>query len=253
MQNLVNKEEDRWIRPWNKTKFDDIDIRDERFFALVIKGALSWLNNNLVMYDNPIRHFIFQTGSTYMYVENNGYEYSTCEVTGEDWMTMSTPRCLCTVGSFSIPTEELTSPHTRGTFERMSGDEIVGYNAEFRRMPIEISMTLRYVFSTFNEGLVFVQELFEKTCFQQYFRIAYLGQQVDCSIEMDENTQIQFENPDLAGTNVNQRTMEFDIKICTNLPIFNEKTAVKNSAVISSFKHIVQVKDERPEIERTID
>ena len=33
MQNLVNREEDIWIRPWNIEKFDNLYERDERFFS----------------------------------------------------------------------------------------------------------------------------------------------------------------------------------------------------------------------------
>ena len=45
MQNLVNVEKDVWIRPWDIEKFDELSDRDERFFSLVTKGLLSYLNN----------------------------------------------------------------------------------------------------------------------------------------------------------------------------------------------------------------
>ena len=94
MDNVFNRDKEPWIRPWNEEKFDDLYNRDERFFALVIKGLLSWLNRIIVMYNKPINHFIFTTGSSYLYIESNGYEYSVNETTGEDTMYMILPRCL---------------------------------------------------------------------------------------------------------------------------------------------------------------
>ena len=50
MNNVFNREREPWIRPWNQEKFDDLYNRDERFFSIVIKGLLSWLNRNIVLY-----------------------------------------------------------------------------------------------------------------------------------------------------------------------------------------------------------
>lgn len=237
MQNLINKQVDVWERPWDIEKFDNLYDRDERFFALVVKGALSWLNNNLRMYGRPIRHFIFNTGSSYLYLENTGYEYNWFETTGEDLMYMETPRCLVSVGSFNVPTEELTAPYIRGEYERISNAEntkgqILGYTAEMQRLPIEMTLTLKYTFSTFNEAIIFVQELMENVLFQQYFDIIYLGQIIKCSIEINADTNINLQDIDLSSKDVNQRTMQFDIKVTTNLPIINTKTEIKTSQII---------------------
>ena len=239
MQNLVNKDVDVWVRPWNRTKFDNIYEKDDRFFALLIKGVLSWLNENLVMYNKPIRHFILNTGSAYMYLEHNGYEYTWCDTTGEDMMYMETPRCIASIGNFSIPMEELTAPYIRGVYERVSTTEktngqTMAYNAEMQRLPIEMSMNLKYVFSNFNEAIIFVQELFETVLFQQYFQIVYLGQIINCSIEINGDTNINLSELDLASKENNYRTMEFEIKITSNLPIINEKTESLCTNIISN-------------------
>lgn len=238
MQGLINKNVDVWERPWDIEKFDNLYDRDERFFALVIKGTLSWLNSNLYMYGKPIRHFIFNTGSSYLYLENNGYEYSWCETTGENLMYMETPRCLVSVGSFNIPTEELTAPYVRGEYERISNAEttkgqILGYTAEMQRLPIEMTLNLKYTFSTFNEAIIFVQELMENVLFQQYFDIIYLGQIIKCAIEINADTNISLQDIDLTSKEVNQRTMQFDIKVTTNLPIINTKTEMRTSQIIA--------------------
>ena len=133
-----------WIRPWNMEKFDYLFNRDERYFAVLLKGMLSWFNRNVVMYNKPINHFIFATGSSYMYIESNGYEFKWNETSGEDWMYMQLPRCVIEFGSLRIPTEELTSPYVRGNYERINGDIIQGFNAQIRRLPVEMDFTFRY-------------------------------------------------------------------------------------------------------------
>ena len=111
MEKIYNKKEDSWIRPWNTEKFDDLYNRDERFFAILMKGLLSWLNENIVLYNKGINHFIFNTGSSYMYIESNGYQFSLSETSGEDWIYMKMPRCVMNIDSIDIPREELSNPY----------------------------------------------------------------------------------------------------------------------------------------------
>ena len=224
-----------WIRPWNIEKFDDLYNRDERYFAVLLKGVLSWLNTNIVLYNKGINHFIFNTGSSYLYVESNGYEFSMNETSGEDGIYMKMPRCVIELGDINTPMEELSSPYVRGVYERRDGNDIRGYNAQMRRMPIEMNLNARYVLSNFNEAIILLQELIDKVSFQQYFRIVYLGQIIDCSIEMDNAYQIQFNKIDMTNTETNQKTIEFAFKICSNYPMIDERTEDRVENVIKSF------------------
>ena len=162
---------------------------------------------------------------------------------------METPRCIVSVGNFSIPTEELTAPFIRGVYERVSTAEktkgqTMAYNAEMRRLPIEVSMNLKYVFSNFNEAIIFVQELFEKILFQRYFQIIYLGQTINCSIEINGDTNINLSELDLSSKDNNYRTMEFEIKVASNLPLINEKTESLCTDIISGhLGDIINIKD----------
>lgn len=233
--NVVNRNKNEWVRPWNIEKFDDLYNRDDRFFAVVIKGVIAWFNKNIVMYNKPINHFILDTGSAYLYVENNGYEYTINETTGEDMMYMQMPRCIIEVSNISFPQEELTSPFSRGNYERRSGNNIKGFNAEIRRLPVEISLNLKYVFSNFNESIVVLQELIDKIIYQHYFRITYLGQIIQCSIEFPADTNPEINQIDMTSVDVNQKNLTLDVKVCTNYPIINERTEIATNAIISSF------------------
>ena len=235
MNKVFNREKEPWIRPWNQEKFDELYNRDERFFAIVIKGLLSWLNRNIVLYNKPINHFIFNTGSSYLYMESNGYEYTVAETTGEDTIYMQLPRCLIEIADINIPLEELTAPFSRGTYERKSGNQLQGFNAEMRRLPIELTINMKYYLSNFNETIILLQEIIDKLVFQKYFNITYLGKVVQCSIEFPANFNPELNKIDMASPEPNQRNLTFDIKICTNYPLIDTRSEIPTDKVIEFF------------------
>ena len=238
MQKILkqNKNTSTWLRPWNLERFDNLYNRDERFFAILMKGTLAWLTQNILLYNKGINHFIFTTGSSYLYVESNGYNFSMSETTGEDYMYMKMPRCVLEIGDIQIPLEELSAPYVRGQYERLDGNDVKGYNAEMRRLPIEMALSARYVLSNFNESIILIQELIDKVAFQQYFNVVYLGQVVQCSIELDSNYQIQMNKVDMESTDTNQKLVEIQYKVSTNYPCINERTEVENQQIIETFK-----------------
>lgn len=253
--NVVNKQiTSPWRRPWDVTKFNDLYNRDERYFSILIKGFLGWMNRNIVLYGKYINHFIFNTGSSVLYMENNGYDFSWNETTGNDEMYMHLPRCVVTLGNISIPTEEMTQPYSRGYYERLTIEEnksdvscqpwdrkisyietIRGYNAEIQRLPIELSVTLNYALSNMNEVLILTQELIDKLMFQRYFNINYLGQIIQCSIEFPSDIAAQLNKIDMTSTEPNIRTIELGLKICSNYPIINTRTEIPADKVIERF------------------
>ena len=224
-----------WLRPWNIEKFDDLYNRDERYFAILTKGALAWLTQNIILYNKPITHFIFNTGSAYLYVELNGYSYSVKETTGEDYIYMHMPRCIVEINDINVPMEELTSPYVRGQYERRDGNDIKGYNAQIRRLPIELTLTAHYVLSNFNELMILIQELIDKVTFQKYFNVVYLGQIIQCSLEINPSYQFQINKIDMESTETNQKTIDIVYKLCANYPLIDEATEVENSKIIASF------------------
>ena len=242
MNNVFNRETQPWIRPWNKEKFDDLYNRDERFFAIIVKGLLSWLNRNIVLYNKPINHFIFNTGSSYLYMESNGYEYNLSETTGEDTIYMKLPRCLIEIADINIPMEELSSPFARGYYERHNGNMISGYNAELRRLPIELNINMKYYLSNFNETLILLQELIDKLVFQKYFNVTYLGEVLQCSIEFPTNMNPEINKIDMSSPEPNQRNLTLNIKICTNYPLIDVRTEIPTDKVISEFNYNIDLK-----------
>lgn len=235
MQSITNKIVDKWLHPWDIKKHDNLYARDERFFSILVKGTMSWLTRNIVLYGEPILHYIFNTGSSVMYIESNGFEYKEKEATGEDWIYHRIPRCVCEMQDISVPQEELSNPFVRGVYERRSGDDIVGFNSEIRRLPVEMTFHLHYVLANTNESLILLEELMNKLSFQQYFNIVFLGQIIECSLEYDGSNKIDFNKIDMTSTETNVKTIDFNIKICSNYPIINERAEAPNRNIIGSF------------------
>lgn len=241
MEKIYNKEIDVWKRPWDLESHNNLYNRDERFFSVLLKGVFSWLNNNIVLYGKPIKHYIFNTGSSYMYIESNGYEFSWNETTGEDGMYMSLPRCICELGNINIPFEELSSQYSTGVYERESSDgNIKGYAAEIRRIPIEIGLSLKYYLSNFNESIILAEELIDKIIFQRYFNIIYLGNVIQCSIEFPQDFNIELNKIDMTSPDVNTKTINIELKICSNYPQINSRTEIEQLNIIREFDYSVK-------------
>lgn len=232
-----------WKHPWQLEKFDNIYNKDERFFSILVKGLIAWFNKNVVLYNKPIKHFIFSTGSSYMYVEANGYEFILSETTGADWIYMEMPRCIIEISDISFNTESLTNCFSRGEYERYDDEtnSISGYNAEIMRVPIEMNLQFKYVLSNFNEAIVLLQEIIDKFIYQKFFTIIYLGQKIRCGIEFPTSEQLELNKIDMSSNETNQKILQFDIKLTSNYPAINERTEVSNANVIDSTKFDVNL------------
>ena len=232
-----------WKHPWQLEKFDNIYNKDERFFSILVKGLIAWFNKNVVLYNKPIKHFIFSTGSSYMYVEANGYEFILSEASGVDWIYMEMPRCIIEISDISFNTESLTNCFSRGEYERYDDEtnSISGYNAEIMRVPIEMNLQFKYVLSNFNETIVLLQEIIDKFIYQKFFTIIYLGQKIRCGIEFPTSEQLELNKIDMSSNETNQKILQFDIKLTSNYPAINERTEVSNANVIDSTKFDVNL------------
>ena len=232
-----------WKHPWQLEKFDNIYNKDERFFSILVKGLIAWFNKNVVLYNKPIKHFIFSTGSSYMYVEANGYEFILSETSGTDWIYMEMPRCIIEISDISFNTESLTNCFSRGEYERYDDEtnSISGYNAEIMRVPIEMNLQFKYVLSNFNETIVLLQEIIDKFIYQKFFTIIYLGQKIRCGIEFPTSEQLELNKIDMSSNETNQKVLQFDIKLTSNYPAINERTEVSNANVIDSSKFDVNL------------
>ena len=234
MSKVINKENtDKWLRPWDIAQ-DELYNRDERFFSVLLKGVFGYLNENIVLYGKSINHFIFNTGALYLYMEANNYTFTWKEINNDNSMYMHLPRCVIEQQSLVTNPEELTQPFVRGVYERRSGNDIKGYNAEIRRLPITLDIVCHYVLANNNEGIILQQELLDKLVFQQYFNVTYLGQIIQCSIEFPPDSHIEFNKIDMESKETNNRNLDIPLKIKSNYPVINTRTEMSNDKIIAS-------------------
>ena len=74
-----------------------------------------------------------------------------------------------------------------------------------------------------------------KIILQKYYKINYLGQVIQCSIEFPGNTTPEVNKIDMTSPDPNQRNITLSIKICTNYPIINERTEIPTDKVIIAY------------------
>lgn len=250
--NVINKELDKWVRPWNRESFDYINIKDDRYFSLLIKGLLSFLNENILLYNKSINHFFYNTGSSYLYIEKNGYEFNLSETSNDDIIYMELPRCILDLDNISYNNNELSNPFSNGIYERLDkNNNINGYSAEIKRLPIELSINLKYILSNFNESIILIEQILNKLVYQKYFKFTFLGREIACSIEVPESQKININKIDMTSKEQNVKNIEFNIKLCSNYPIINERTEIPINKIISTFEHNSSFGDENYHTDNT--
>ena len=244
MNNVINKDIQKWVKPWELEKFDNIYNRDERFFALIIKGMLSWFNRNIILYNKPINHFIFNTGSSYLYMESNGYEFDLSQTTGENMMYMSLPRCIVEMSNITIMLEELSSGYVNGVYNRISNNKLTEFSSLMKRIPLLMEFNLKYTLSNFNELIILIQEIIDKIIFNKYFNITYLGKVIQCKIELGGDYSIDINNVDMESPETNTRTLQIPIKLFSSYPSIDETSEILATNIIShSTSNIYTVAD----------
>ena len=139
----------------------------------------------------------------------------------------------------NLSNEDPEEIYVRGVYERIVGNEIVGMNAEMRRLPLDVTLKLRYVLSNFNESVVLLQEIIDKLVFRKYFNITYLGQTVKCSLNWPTEQSVQINKIDMTSSETNQKSIEFSLNLSTSYPQIDERTESRNDSIIGKFKQDV--------------
>lgn len=223
-----------------KIRRGEIDVNNQQMFMSILLKGLIWnLNQRVKIRDIQIPHFIINTGDDIMYLEVKGQDHSIepLEVSNEDFVYNTIPRCLVTPSGINIPTEDLTSPYANGFFQYESDDTIYSYTAEFRRLPMEISVHLKYYFDSYTDTLEALQQILTHCAFINVFDIQYLGQTIRCSYKIADSLegeyQVEFDGLTQDSKN---RYIETEITIDTNMPVIYPKTAILGDMFIKESK-----------------
>lgn len=219
-------------------KKGEIDCNNQSlYFSILIKGLLLELNKEIKIRNIPIPHIILHTGDDIMYLKNKGYDHSKEpeENTNEDYIYNIVPRCIVNPKGINIPLEQLSSPYSRGIFTIEDQDNIYNISAEFRRLPIKLSVDLKYYVNSYTEMLELMQQIISKLSFIRTYNITYMGQVIKCSYNIPDSLDNEYQM-EMDGLNTENRnkTMEFSIEIESNFPVFDNKTVVSTGNIITN-------------------
>lgn len=234
-----------------KIRKGEIDVNNQQLFlSLLIKGLVWNLNQHIKIRDIGVPHFIINTGDDIMYLEVKGQDHSIepLEVSNENFVYNTVPRCLVTPEGITIPTDDLSSPYSNGMFQYESGDDIYSYTAEFRRLPMEVSVSLKYYFDSYTDSLEGIQRILTHCAFINLFDIQYLGQTIRSSYQISDQyeSQYQVEFDGLSQDN-KYRVVETDITIDTNMPIIYPKTAILGDRFVKTMIHTLDIPGDNPD------
>lgn len=216
----------------------EIDVNNnELFMSTLFKALLYNLNHQMMLRDKNIPHFILNTGDDIMYLENKGQDNSKepQQVSNEDYIYNSVPRCIVNLGGIEVLEDQITSPYSRGEFEISTDDILQAFSAEFRRMPLRFSVTLKYYLDSFTDVLSVTQYIITKLLFIRTFKFDYLGQTIEASYKVptsfDNEKNITFDG---GTTEQKLRTIELTLEVETNMPVYDERTAIGSGNCIKT-------------------
>ena len=218
----------------------EIDVNNQELFMSTLFRALLYnLNQQIKLRDKKIPHFILNTGDDIMWLENKGQDINKdpLGVPNEDYIYNSVPRCMVNLGGIEVLEDQITSPYTRGDFEFSYDDVLKGFSAEFRRMPLKFSVTLKYYLDSFTDVLSVTQYIITKLLFIRTFKFDYMGQTIQASYKVptsfSDEKNITFDG---GTTEQKLRSIELSLEVETNLPVFNERTVIENDLRTGKFE-----------------
>lgn len=223
-----------------KIREGEIDCNNqELFFSILIKGLLNRLDDDITIRNISIPHIILHTGDDLIYLNVKGQNMAIepYEVSNEDYVYNIVPRCIVTPTNIDLVPDQVTNPYSRGNFQFQTEDSLYTFSGEFRRMPIKLSVELKYYVNTYKELLELVQQIISKLTFIRTYNITYMGQLIKCSYKIPESFAGEHLT-ELDGTTQDNRckTLSLSIEVESNFPIFSNKTITDTDKVINLFK-----------------
>ena len=119
------------------------------------------------------------------------------------------------------------------------------YSAEFRRMPLTMSIEMTYFVDTYTDLLELTQKLISKLSFIQTYYVTYMGQSILCSYKIPESFEGDFSiTLDGAYSDNKSRKLALNIELETNFPVFNNRSIIQSDNIIKNTDFDIQNKEE---------
>lgn len=219
-----------------KSGSEDVNNHDQ-FFSNLTKALLLHLSQAVRVGKKGVPHRIQHTGDDTLWLELKEYSYSNSilDQSNEAYTYDTLPRCIVQPGSISVLRDQMTQPYARGQFVWDSGEEVKTCSAEMLRLPITMAYVLRYHTDTYKEAIELVQQVLTKMGTTQVFKFVYLGQVLPAEFVVSSEYSIEILT-DMDGTtnDPKYRTIEVNIDVSSNLPIYDEMTIADASKVITT-------------------
>lgn len=220
----------------------DVNVQ-ELFLSAVIKGLLYNLNNAIKVRQIPVPHMILYTGDDRMWIEAVGYDASIepLNVSNENTVYSIIPRCVVNPSGIDLDNAQLTSPYSIGSiqYEVKTGDLAGVYmlRGEFRRMPLKLSVDLKYYTDSYTDMLELIQYVISNFSFIRTYNIMYMGQNITCSYKIPDSFGEEHAM-DIDGSMSDSRlhSLNLSLEVETNIPIFNNRTIMSADNIISTTK-----------------
>lgn len=215
----------------------EIDINNQSlFFPIVIKGLIVKLNEQITIRGKKIPHYILHTGDDTMYLSVKGQDASIepLEVSNENFVYSSVPRCLVNVKGMNLETDQLTSPYVHGVMQYESTDKLYTLTGEFRRIPLTLSVECAYYTDSWGDMMELTQQIISKLAFIQTYNVSYMGQKIICSYVIPTSLEGEY-TAEMDGTTQDNklRTMNISLEIETNFPVWEHRTIIPSNWVIN--------------------
>ena len=217
-------------------KKGDLNINvQEIFLSTVIKGLLLNLNNDIKIRNKSVPHFIIHTGDDRLWLETKGYDNSIepLQISNENSVYSIIPKCIVTPSGIDLDSSQLTSPYSLGSIQYSNNSEIYTFTGEFRRIPLKLSIDLKYYVDSYTDMLELIQYIISNIVFIRTYDIVYMGQKIKCSYKIpDSFGEEHTMDIDGALSDGREHTLNLSVEVETNIPIFNNRTIIPADNII---------------------
>lgn len=215
----------------------DINVQD-LFFSILIKGLLYNLNNCIKVRGDYVPHYITHTGDDRMYLAARGYNASLePNLPSNEIRNIYDiiPKCIVNPSNIDLDINQLTSPYSIGGIQYSDKDGLYMLKGEFRRVPVKISVDLKYYTESYTDMLELIQYIISNLAFIRTFDIMYMGQKITCSYRIPEAFNDEH-SMDIDGSMSDSRNHELNlsIEVESNFPVFNNRTIMPADKIITT-------------------
>ena len=222
----------------DKIRNGDLDINvQDLFFSILIKGLLYNLNGDIKVRGKCVPHYIMHTGDDRMFLAARGYDASIEPnvLSNENNIYSIIPKCIVNPAGIDLDTSQLTSPYSIGGLQYEDSTGVYMLKGEFRRVPIKLSVDLKYYADSYTDMLELIQYVISNLAFIRTYDIMYMGQKITCSYKIPESFSDEH-TMDIDGSISDSRehTLNLSVEVETNMPVFNNRTIMSATNIITN-------------------